>query len=65
MILCDVEPLLQVYVKPAGPLSKTLPPGQNDKGPFAIIVSEGAGLTITLTPEETAVQPVLFVTVTT
>ena len=45
-------------------MSVTLPPAQNVIGPFAVIVTVGAGLTVTGTGDEVPVHPEASLTVT-
>lgn len=57
-----VELLLQRYVPPPDAVSVTLPPVQNDVGPFAVICATGRGKTVTLM--DAVSVPQVFVTAT-
>lgn len=65
VIFWAIEPLLQAYVKPfpLGALRVTEPPSQKVSGPFAVMLAEGVGITLTEVAAEVAEQP-LLVTVT-
>ena len=65
LIDCDVAPLDHRYVKPAGAVSVTEPPSQNDVGPLGVIAGvAGAAFTVTVVGALVALQPLAFVTVT-
>ena len=62
-MLCVVALLLHVFPLAALDVSTTFPPWQKVVGPPAVIVTAGAGLTVTLTAEDVPPHPLLSVTV--
>jgi len=63
VMLCEVAPVDHRYVEPAFAVSVTLPPWQKVVGPDGVMDAE-AGVVVTETGTDTAVQLSAFVTVT-
>ena len=57
VIDCVVSPLLHVFPELALDVNVTLPPGQKEVGPFAVIVGVEGDVTFTMMGVDVAEQP--------
>ena len=62
-MLWELPPLLHAFPLGWLDVSTTFPPWQNVVGPPAVIVTEGAGFTVTLTADDVPPHPLLSITV--